>query len=628
MYGEDCLLQAPYGIDLDEVSYEVRLGEDTEYGDSLLMPQQDILEYFDIFDLNNNLETLDEASYQERSENAIFRVELLDQEKFIKNNNLKEITNPAFFGANGAPTPDGLLSNEIFGITQSDRSGIFAYIDLGEWFIDPSCYKTLTRLDKKFISIVHATQTYSINSKGELVEDPYGGTGIRWLKENFDKIKFEKADNKSASRDIRVKYVKLNHKNGRLFINKYIVIPPYYRDVNTTGKYTGVGQINTLYVNLITASRSLKENNDYGLSMADTTCARIQETLKNIYDWFCGNNNPNLKDMGTGMSGKFGIIRRANMSKTSDYSSRLVISAPELKVESQKDLMVNLDKSAVPLAAVSADFYPFMMFHMRKFFEAEFQNVNVYPVVGKDGELQYVPVKDPMFAFNDDVLKARLKEFLYSYDNRFIPVKVPVTDDVIKKQGDNFYMVFKGSFTQNEKMDDDPYNTNIERAFRRPLTWCDVIYIAAKKATEGKMTSITRYPFDSYFNTIYTGIEVSSTKETEPLYLNGEYYPFYPKIRREDINQPTGNKFVDTMQICNLYLKGAGADYDGDTVVAKGSFFNETNEEQQKFANSKANFINTGCTNIRISANEAVQSIYNLTKVLYGDENKLTQPEF
>ena len=37
--------------------------------------------------------------------------------------------------------------------------------------------------------------------------------------------------------------------------------------------------------------------------------------------------------------------------------------------ETINDLMVSLDKSAMPLAAVAADFYPFMLFHMRKFFE-------------------------------------------------------------------------------------------------------------------------------------------------------------------------------------------------------------------------------------------------------------------
>ena len=46
------------------------------------------------------------------------------------------MSNPVFF--NGpTPTEDGLLSNEIFGITKTERAGIYAYINLGSQFIQP-----------------------------------------------------------------------------------------------------------------------------------------------------------------------------------------------------------------------------------------------------------------------------------------------------------------------------------------------------------------------------------------------------------------------------------------------------------------------------------------------------------
>ena len=82
------------------------------------------------------------------------------------------------------------------------------------------------------------------------------------------------------------------------------------------------------------------------------------------------------------------------------------------------------------------------------------------------------------------------------------------------------------------------------------------------------------------------------------------------------------------MQISNLYLGGLGADYDGDTGQVKGSFFKETNEELSNFTNSKANFINMACQNIRVSEKEAVQALFNMTLVLRTDKDKLTNPEF
>lgn len=586
-----------------------------EYG--YLQDSDPIDRFFESIDQDPDWTRLDEATYQDRANNAVLQLEVLDVPLYIKQNELKEITNPTFFSPSGAPTSDGLLSNEIFGMTQKERSGIFAYIDLGEYFIDPSCWKTITKLDSKFKGIINGINKYIITPDGELVEDETGNTGIKWLKQNFGKIKFKKTD--SRTRDMRIKYIMHNYNKGRMFINKYIVIPPYYRDVNTTGKHTGVGQINTFYVNLLTAARALKENNDYGLSMADTTCYRIQNTLKAIYDWFCGNSNSDIKDKGSGLGGKFGLIR-ANMGYTSDYSSRLVLSAPNLNTNSVDDLMVTIDKSAIPLAAVAADFYPFMMFHIRKFFENELQNATSYEFVNDNGEQVSIELaEDPMAYFNDDMIKDHLKKFVYSHDTRFIPVELPTknTDHV-------YYMTFKGKRWDSVK----DAELSSEPTLQRPLTWVDVIYVAAIRATDGKQISFTRYPYDSYFNTIYTGIEVATTKETEPIMLNGELYKFYPKIRLEDINAPSAQKFIDTMQISNLYLNGMGADYDGDMGQVKGSFFNETNQELANFTNSKANFINMACTNIRVSEKEAVQSLYNMTLVLRDDTSRLTDPKF
>lgn len=586
-----------------------------EYG--YLQDSDPLDKFFESIDQDPDWSRLDEATYQDRANNAVLQLEVLDIPLYIKQNELKEVTNPTFFSPSGAPTSDGLLSNEIFGMTQKERSGIFAYIDLGEYFIDPSCWKTLTKLDSKFKGIINGVNRYIISPDGELIEDETGNTGIKWLKQNFSKIKFKKTD--SRTRDMRIKYIMHNYNKGRMFINKYIVIPPYYRDVNTTGKHTGVGQINTFYVNLITAARALKENNDYGLSMADTTCYRIQNTLKAIYDWFCGNSNSDIKDKGSGLGGKFGVIR-ANMGYTSDYSSRLVLSAPNLNTNSVDDLMVTLDKSAIPLAAVTADFYPFMMFHIRKFFENELQNATSYEFVNDKGEQVSIELADdPMAYFNDDMIKDHLKKFVYSHDTRFIPVELPT-----KNTDHTYYMTFKGKrwdSVKNAELSPEP-------TLQRPLTWVDVIYVAAIRATDGKQISFTRYPYDSYFNTIYTGIEVATTKETEPIMLNGELYKFYPKIRLEDINAPSAQKFIDTMQISNLYLNGMGADYDGDMGQVKGSFFNETNQELANFTNSKANFINMACTNIRVSEKEAIQSLYNMTLILRDDVSRLTDPKF
>ena len=580
--------------------------------------QDPLSETFDAYDTDPILIALSEASYADRAKRETLKMEVLDIDKYVKVNELQPISNPSLFSGMGVPTSDGLLSQEIFGITQKERSGTFAYIDLHEYFLDPSCYKALLRLDSKFNYIIKALKKYKIDADGSLVEDEGGGTGLRWLKANFNKIKFKKTD--SRSRDMRIRYIQHNNSLGRMWINKYIVIPPFYRDVNSAKRSTGVGQINTFYINLITAARAIQENNDYGMSLADATCAKVQDTIRAIYDWFCGNSNDSIQDPGTGLSGKTGIIR-ANMAYTADYSSRLVICAPELKKETIDDLMVDIDRSAMPLAAVVADFYPFVIFHMRQFFENQLLNINHIEAAYPDGSVVDAEVQNPMIAFSDDVLKEQLKNFVYSHDNRFLPVEIPTVQPIPKNRPIAMAFKYKRWQKENTPEIDEPI-------FTRPLTWTDVIYMAAVKSVEGKTVSITRFPYDSYFNTIYTKVEVASTSETEQLIVNGEYYKFYPKIRKEDINTPSAKKFVDVMQLSNLYLDGMGGDYDGDTVIVKGSFMNETNKELEKFTDSKANFINLGCNNIRTSHHESVQSQYNLTLILSSDTSKLTAPTF
>ena len=110
------------------------------------------------------------------------------------------------------------------------------------------------------------------------------------------------------------------------------------------------------------------------------------------------------------------------------------------------------------------------------------------------------------------------------------------------------------------------------------------------------------------------------------MYIDNEYYPFYPKIRDEDIGKNTGDKFIDTMMISNLYLPGIGGDYDGDTATVRGVYTVEANEELEKHMHSKANFIDVGGNTIRYSSGDAIQSLYNLTRIL--PDMKLTNPTF
>lgn len=171
------------------------------------------------------------------------RVELLDMERLVKVNELKPVTNPITFQKNNNPTPDGLLSNEIFGISMYDRMNTCAYIDLHEWFMSPLIYKTWARLDKKIVACVNETKYFKIDDKGVLVEDPDGETGIEFLRKNFNRINI--ARTASIKRDQNATFLESYKNKPGAFIKKMLVIPAALRDVDTSkGGRVSLGEAN------------------------------------------------------------------------------------------------------------------------------------------------------------------------------------------------------------------------------------------------------------------------------------------------------------------------------------------------------------------------------------------------
>jgi hypothetical protein len=535
------------------------------------------------------------------------QVSLLDVDDFVKKNNLVEITNPVIFDTSSNPTNDGLLSNTIFGITKESRASTFAYISLKKKFLQPLIYRIWGKVDSKIKSVIHGIGTYSIDKSGNIVEDPKGDNGIDFLRKNLDKIKFRETD--SIKRERYIKFLNDNRKN--FFTDKLIVIPPFFRDIKVDGGKISVGDINKLYINVMVSASAIGDSEDYGFSISKSVEGRLQEGLIEIYKWFGTgtDSNPN-----GGLPGKFGVIRRANLSKTTDYATRLVMSAPKLDVETMGELRADFDYSVLPMTSAAANFFPFVIFHMRRFFENEFIGDTKYPILDKDGSIIYGEIEDYQIQFSDEVLKKELDRFIHGYSDRFRAVKVLCRikgkQEYLDLKWKGFYKEPDAKVLQNE----------------RPLTWCDVIYMACEEAIKDRMILITRYPIDTFYNEFATKIRLSSTIETEEAVFDDVVYTHYPKIRKEDIGTDTSNKFIDTMNICNGYLDSIGGDYDGDMVTIKGVYTDEANAELKKQLETNIHFINLGGNPVISTAKEAIQAIYAMTLTM--PETKLEKVKF
>lgn len=549
----------------------------------------------------------------------------LDIENFVKLNELKQISDPVFFSRSNAPTPNGLLSNEIFGISREDRTSIYAYIDLGEEFIHPLGYTTWCKLDSNVKLCVYEQDTFKLDEKtGKLVQDDEGETGLQFLKKVLKKIKFDK--NESKKREVRIDF--LEKFRDKLFMKKLAVIPAGYRDVNTTsGDRVGVGEVNKLYDAVIRDSRALKESDEYGLTLNGNLRGRIQDNILGIYEWFVFGRFNGEESQASGLSRKLGLIRRAGMKKSFDWGARLVICTQDLRKESLEDLEIDLDSIGLPLAAICANFFPYMLYHIRNWFDRQFSDVTKIMVVNKkEKKTEYVTVEDWQSIFNDERIKKELDRFMHGMSNRFVPVKVPLKD------GKEHDLMFKGFVVPEEKIADEikEGKTDITKfpINERSLTWCDIIYMAAYEICKDKMTLISRFPIDSYWNQFPAKIRIISTIETEPMIVNNTYYKHYPKIRQTDMNKNSSNRFVDVALPNNVRLGSIGGDYDGDTISSKAVYSIESTEELKGLINSKKHYISLGAENEMTTTNEGLQSLYSLTMVLDADKSKLTYPIF
>ena len=535
------------------------------------------------------------------------QVSLLDVDDFVKKNNLVEIINPVIFDASSNPTSDGLLSNTIFGITKESRASTFAYISLKKKFLQPLVYRIWSKVDSKIKSVIHGIGTYSIDKSGNIVEDPKGDNGIDFLRKNLDKIKFRETD--SIKRERYVKFLNDNRKN--FFTDKLIVIPPFFRDIKVDGGKISVGDINKLYINVMVSASAIGDSTEYGFSIGKSVEGRLQEGLIEIYKWFGTgtDSNPN-----GGLPGKFGVIRRANLSKTTDYATRLVMLAPKLDVENMEDIRADFDYSVLPMTSAAANFFPFVIFHMRRFFENEFIGDTKYPILDKDGTIIYGEIEDYQIQFSDEVLKKELVRFIHGYSDRFRPVKVLCR---VKGKQEYLDLKWKGFYKEPDV-----------KALKneRPLTWCDVIYMACEEAVKDRMILITRYPIDTFYNEFATKIRLASTIETEEAVFDNIVYTHYPKIRKEDIGKDTSSSFIDTMNICNGYLDSIGGDYDGDMVTIKGVYTDEANAELKKQLASNIHFINLGGNPVISTSKESIQALYAMTLTL--PDTKLSPVKF
>lgn len=525
------------------------------------------------------------------------KIDVFDFDEFVDFNMLSEITNPIMINKDHHPTDDGLLSYRIFGRTQKDRKNMFAYIDLGDQFLHPAIYKSLMRVNRKIELLVGGLAYFKLDENKELIEcnidDKGAGTGLDFLYKNIKKINFRKTD--SNLRDERISLIKLLSIK-ELFTSKMLVVPPFIRDINLKNVENGkvsYDELNQLYSQLLSYSLIVKDSKDFAFAI-NRTKGRIQMKMVEIYDYFIDQK----------VAHKNGHLKRNVQSKATDYSNRLVLSPPRFNYETVHDNPIDYKHTGLPLSSCMSLFLPYVIRWVKEFFSKELINNGKYPR-RKDGKVIYENIKDAEYYTSAEFIKKQIDKYIKYPSERFQLVTF------ITESGDEIKTKLVGELASD---DIRPSTTHTPMSLRY-LTWTDIFYLACEDVTKDKYILATRYPISDHYSSYVSKIHVSSTIETEAMYINNRFYKYYPKINLDINDKKILSNFIDTMQPCVIYLKGLGADFDGDQMTIRGLWSKESNLEAAKMMMSPLNLLGINGKINRSVENEAAQALYSSTKI-------------
>lgn len=434
----------------------------------------------------------------------------LNMDKFANKYKMKEVYN---FAIEGSGT---LFDPNIFGVGE-DKKILHGYIDLKGHFIDPTTYMLVSRrIFRDLPFIISKEKKFSIDKKGLLVADPDGDTGLEWLYKNFDKLKFKDKEDLAIN-----KYTRDN-----FFITKMDVIPVHFRDVNTTDGNMKVDELNNLYMDLIKATKFKERNSNSSLDTSFID-VKIQGILVSIVEY--------ISKM---LFGKKGAQRQLAMGRSIDNSSRIVISANEVRM---KDTLgkgkVSLDRSCYPLHHL-LNMYPLHIVTEVQKLIHYFYELNL---------MDNLSLEEFENHFTDDYIKEAIENYYHSYADR--------SSYVLGPHNEKFEFDFE--FTSSKGVN----------KIHRGITWMELFYIAFNNIKDNVRAKFTRFPA--------TGKESLVFIKPNPIVLNTDsadckiFHNNVEIFNLDDfydiskyIDEPIPYIYEETQKISNLLLFGLGGDYD------------------------------------------------------------------
>jgi DNA-directed RNA polymerase beta' subunit len=221
--------------------------------------------------------------------------------------------------------------------------------------------------------------------------------------------------------------------------------------------------------------------------------------------------------------------------KVIDYSTRGVISAAPMNVNSWKNQLVPFGYTGVPLSHAINLFYPFVIIEFKKLVEWYIKEY-ASSILKKKYKLTDEDIQDLAGFFTIEKIKKILNEYIKSPGTRFRHIITKI------KTGDEVVFSFK----------------NIDG---KPKNLTEILYIVTCKVIDNKHVLVKRYPVENHQSIYPSKIKVLTTRKTMERTIDDYFYENYPDVKYHKNN--VENAFIDTIILNTSYLGALGGDYDG-----------------------------------------------------------------
>jgi len=543
----------------------------------------------------------------------MFKYDILKvDDKLIAGERLVEVVSSKIFERPGEPDPEGLASYEIFGFPGTEeRKKRFAYIDLSVKFVHPHCLFELKSLKRQYMDLINGDGEFYIKDgdickvEGVAPSDAKVGSGVDFLYENWEKLKFDTGDVKSGIRFNRSRFIKSLEKE-QIFMSKLLVMPAFYRDVDMRDGGNR-NEFNNLYIKIINLVSIMKSTS----SMFTTLDNDVSDAYKDINNALIEFHEMVIKTQG----GRKGFIHKYVMGKSIDFAARLVISGLDTsKVASPKDMTVTFERTTLPLFACIKCFAPFIVHGVRDII-MNFLQGSEYMMALKDPKKGIVAENIIRHRLSSDWQTVLTSNYIYNLielfheapEHRLDYFQLPCEDGV------NRTIVY---YHDDISEVQDEYNDVISGGYEgryKNLTLLELFYIAAYNTVKDKHIYITRYPIEDHNNTYPSKMSIIPYNRTVKARVGDSVYPFFPVIDREKDMENISAMFTDSLIIFPGYLSALNGDYDGDMISVVGVFTKEANENAHKHIHSLGNLTGVDGTTIRSLGKLCQQAIRGLT---------------